>query len=147
MAIGKPRRSTPHPLGPKRSGGWRRGDFLASRGMGEPGSPRALSRGVASPGEESLTAAIAVQAIEVQPAFGQIKPMRGQVLACAVQHLGDVPAIDRPTQEISRSPRRERKPGVQKGGPGCYGTDGSPRTDRRPLGCSLPKRSTGSIEV
>src|SRR5712664_4469228 len=41
------RRSTPHPLGPKRSGGWRRGDFLASRGMGEPGSPRALARGVA----------------------------------------------------------------------------------------------------
>jgi hypothetical protein len=41
------------------------------------GPPRALSRGVASPGEESLTAAIAVQAIEAQPAFGQIKPMRG----------------------------------------------------------------------
>src|SRR5882757_8838677 len=44
---------------------------LANRG------PRALSRGVASPGEESLPAAIAVQAIEAQPAFGQIKPMRG----------------------------------------------------------------------
>src|SRR5216683_4896418 len=29
------RRSTPHPLGPQRSGGWRRRDFLASRGMGE----------------------------------------------------------------------------------------------------------------
>ena len=30
------------------------GDFLVfSRGMGEPGSPRGLSRGVVSPGEES----------------------------------------------------------------------------------------------
>ena len=34
------------------------------------------------PGEESLTSAIAVQAIEAQPAFGQIKPKRGKVLAC-----------------------------------------------------------------
>src|SRR6266852_1755737 len=32
------RRLTPHLLGPQRSGGWRRRDFLASRGMGEPGS-------------------------------------------------------------------------------------------------------------
>jgi len=46
-------------------------DFLAPRGMGAP-SPR-LSRG-GSPGEESLTSAIAVQAIEASPAFGQIKP-------------------------------------------------------------------------
>src|SRR5215470_15255035 len=36
--------------------------------------PRALSRGVASPGEESLAAAIAAQAIEAQPSFGQIEP-------------------------------------------------------------------------
>src|SRR6478735_10158273 len=50
-----------------------------------------LARNGRSPGEESLTAAIAVQAIEAQPAFGQIKPMRGQVLACAEQHFGDVP--------------------------------------------------------
>jgi hypothetical protein len=66
------RRLTPHPIGPQRSGGWRRRDFLASRRMGEPGSPRALSCGVASPREESLASAIAVQAIEAQPAFGQI---------------------------------------------------------------------------
>ena len=59
-------------------------------------------------GEESLTAAIAVQAIEASPAFGQIKPMRGQVLACAEQHFGDVPASDRPTQEILRARRRKR---------------------------------------
>jgi len=36
-----------------------------------------LARNGRSPGEESLTAAIAAQAIEAQPAFGQIKPMRG----------------------------------------------------------------------
>jgi hypothetical protein len=67
-----------------------------------------LARNGRSPGEESLAAAIAVQAIEAQPAFGQIKPMRGQVLACAEQHFGDVPASDRPTQEILRSRRRKR---------------------------------------
>jgi hypothetical protein len=76
-----------------------------------------LARNGRSPGEESLTAAVAVQAIEAQPAFGQIKPMRGQVLACAEQHLGDVPANDRLTQEVPDSRRRKRKPGVQKGGP------------------------------
>jgi hypothetical protein len=76
-----------------------------------------LARNGRSPGEESLTAAIAVQAIEAQPAFGQIKPMRGWVLACAELHLGDVPPSDRLTQEALRSQRRKRKPGVQKGGP------------------------------
>ena len=77
-----------------------------------------LARNGRSPGEESLTAAIAVQAIEAQPAFGQIKPMRGQVLARAEQHFGDVPASDRLTQEAPRSRRSKRNPGVQKGGPG-----------------------------
>ena len=70
-----------------------------------------------SPGEESLPAAVAVQAIEAQPAFGQIKPMRGEVLACAEQHFGDVPASDRPTQEVQYSLRRKRSPVVQKGVP------------------------------
>ena len=69
-----------------------------------------LARNGRSPGEESLTAAIAAQAIEAQPAFGQIKPMRGQVLACAEQHFGDVPASDRPTQEAPRSRRSKEKP-------------------------------------
>jgi hypothetical protein len=79
--------------------------------------PGALWRGVASPGEENLTAAIAVQAIEAQPAFGQIEPMRGQVLAGIEQHFeGDVRAIDRPTQEAPHSWRRNRRPSVQKGG-------------------------------
>ena len=76
-----------------------------------------LARNGRSPGEESLAAAIAVQAIEAQPAFGQIKPMRGQVLACAEKHLGDVPVSDRPTQEAPHSRRANRNPGVQKGSP------------------------------
>ena len=62
-----------------------------------------LARNGRSPGEESLTAAVAVQAIEAKPAFGQIKPMRGPVLACAEQHFGEVPAIDRLTQEAPHS--------------------------------------------
>ena len=76
-----------------------------------------LARNGRSPGEESLTDAVAVQAIEAQPAFGQIKPMRGKVLACAEQHLGDVPAINRPTQDAAYSRRKKRKPSVQKGDP------------------------------
>ena len=39
-----------------------------------------------SPGEESRADGVAAQAIEAQPVFGQIKPRRGQVLACAEQH-------------------------------------------------------------
>ena len=62
-----------------------------------------------SPGEESLTAAIAVQAIEAQPAFGQIKPMRGWVLACTEQHFGDVPASDRFTQEAPVFAAKEKE--------------------------------------
>jgi len=63
------------------------GDFLAPRGMGE------------AQGKKVDPSAIAVQAIEAQPTFGQIEPMRGPVLACVEQHLGDVPVSDRPTQE------------------------------------------------
>src|SRR6478752_10768795 len=89
-----------------------------------------LARNGRSPGEESLTAAVAVQAIEAQPAFGQIKPMRGQVLACAEQHFGDVPANDRLKQEAPHSWRRKRRPGVQKGGP-LSPNDRSQRTRQR----------------
>ena len=39
-----------------------------------------------SPGEESRSGDVAAQAIEAQPVFGQIRPSRGQVLACAEQH-------------------------------------------------------------
>jgi hypothetical protein len=70
MAIGKPKAIDDAPVGPERSGGWRRREFLVSRGMGF------------SPGEESLNAAVAAQAIEAQPSFGQIKPGRGRAV-CA----------------------------------------------------------------
>jgi hypothetical protein len=69
MAICRPEAIDDAPAcGPEHRGGWRRGEFLASRGMGF------------SPGEESLTDAIASQAIEAQPSFGQIKPLRGRVV-------------------------------------------------------------------
>ena len=115
--------------------------------MGEPRSPRALTRGVASPGEESLPAAIAVQAIEAQPAFGQIEPMRGQVLACAEQHL---------RRRASYQSAHTRGPAIPSEGIGdlaCRKAASCPRADRsqracqRPRGCSLPKSPTVSIEV
>jgi hypothetical protein len=75
MAIGRPGTIDDAPVcGPERSGGCRRGDFLASRGMG------------VSPGEESRLAGVAAQAIEAKPIPGQIKPRRGQVRACAERH-------------------------------------------------------------
>ena len=89
-----------------------------------------FARNGRSPGEESLAAAIAVQAIEAQPAFGQIKPMRGQVLACAEQHFGDLPASDRPTQEAQRSTRAERNAGVQKRSPTSRSADSIQRRRR-----------------
>ena len=104
-----------------------------------------LARNGRSPGEESLTAAVAVQAIEAQPAFGQIKPMRGQVLACAEQHFGDVPAT-------IGSNKKPRIPGEGKGNLACRKaalvsepTEASVPASNR--GSSLPTRSRGSIEA
>jgi hypothetical protein len=92
----------------------RSGRSAAEDGGGE--TFLAIARNGQRPGEESLTAAIAVQAIEAQLAFGQIEPMRGQVLAGAERHLGEVPAMHRHAQEARRSWRRNGRPGVQKGG-------------------------------
>jgi len=55
-------------------------DFLASRGMGKPGSPRGSPRGVEAQGKKVVPSAVASQAIEAQPSFGQIKPWRGRVV-------------------------------------------------------------------
>ncbi len=44
------------------------------------GVPWRLRHGVAVPGEESCPAAVAAEAIEAQPSFGQIKPFED---ACA----------------------------------------------------------------
>ncbi len=49
------------------------GDFLASRGMGE------------AQGKKVDPSAVAAQAVEAQPSFGQIKPWRGRVVR-AEQH-------------------------------------------------------------
>jgi hypothetical protein len=76
----------------------------------------AIARNGQSPGEESLAAAIAVQAIEAQPAFGQIKPMRGKVLACAEQQVGDV-QLPIGSHKKPRTRRRKGNPVVQKGNP------------------------------
>ena len=70
MAIARPEAIGDAPARrPQRSRGWRRGEFVVSRGMGE------------SPGEESRPAAIAAQAIEAKPSSGQITPLRGHVVA------------------------------------------------------------------
>uniref|UniRef100_E6VQ90 Uncharacterized protein n=1 Tax=Rhodopseudomonas palustris (strain DX-1) TaxID=652103 RepID=E6VQ90_RHOPX len=80
---------------------------------GRAGPPR-LSRG-GRPGEESLTSAIAVQAIEASPAFGQIKPERGEVLAPANGIQVNVPVVDRRRQEAVRDERKIDGNGVQTG--------------------------------
>jgi hypothetical protein len=59
MAICRPKAIDDAPVfGPARSGGWRRRDFLASRGMGE------------AQGKKVDSCAVAAQAIEAQPSFG-----------------------------------------------------------------------------
>jgi hypothetical protein len=77
MAIDQPEAIDDAPArGPEHGGGRRRRNFLASRGMGF------------SPGEESFTDAVAAQAIEAQPPFGQIKPWRGRVVRAPNSILG-----------------------------------------------------------
>jgi hypothetical protein len=76
-----------------------------ARGMGE------------AQGKKVDPSAIAVQAIEAQPAFGQIKPMRGKVLACTEQH----------------SRKRASYRSVRTGDPGASGKEEKTwRTERRP---------------
>jgi hypothetical protein len=80
------RRSTPHPvlgvpIAPERSGGWRRGDFLVSRGMGEPGSRGACPVGWRAQGKKVAPAPLRLRRSRCQPSFGQIKPLRGRVAA------------------------------------------------------------------
>src|ERR1700730_17828851 len=76
-----------------------------------------LARNGHSPGEESRSGAVAAQAIEAQPPFGQIKPKRGRVArATRTASLGeDVADVAWPAQEVRHVGRRERNPGVGKG--------------------------------
>jgi hypothetical protein len=64
MAIDRPKAIGDAPArGPKQSGGRRKSEFLVPRGM----TPKAS-------GEESRSSAVASQAIDAQPSFGQITP-------------------------------------------------------------------------
>ena len=70
-----------------------------------------LARNGRSPGEESLNAAIAAQAIEAQPSFGQIKPSEAALLA-----------VRQPSKEKTWriSPAQEAGPlGAEKEIPAC----------------------------
>ncbi len=80
------RRSTTHPLGPKHSGGWRRRDFLGSRGMGAAGVPalagwQAQGKKVSPPplrqGDRGL------------PPCGPITPSRGRAGVCQTACQGE----------------------------------------------------------
>jgi hypothetical protein len=67
-------------------------------------------------GKKIDPSAFAAQAIEAKPPFGQIKPGRGQVLACLNGTSGeDVADIHWSRQEAQPSRRRKRNPGVQMG--------------------------------
>lgn len=50
------------------------GDFLASRGMAHPGSPRGLPRGVGSQGKKVAPAPLRPRRPRRQPSLGQIRP-------------------------------------------------------------------------
>src|SRR5262245_2785065 len=71
------RRSPPHPL---RAGAQRRMAAVRLSYLGRNGR---------SPGEESRAAAVAVEAIEAQPSFGQIKPSEAAWLALVRQRRGE----------------------------------------------------------
>src|SRR5712692_2501232 len=77
MAIVRPQAIDDAPAGPKRSGGWRRRDFLGSRGMGEPGSPRAWSAGWRAQGKKVSPPPLR-QGDRGLPSCGPITPSRGR---------------------------------------------------------------------
>src|SRR5258708_34352194 len=78
MAIDRPQAIDDAPAGPECSGGWRRRDFLGSRGMGEPGSPRAWEARGGEPGGRKAHRRHCGKAIGAQPSGRQIKPSRGR---------------------------------------------------------------------
>src|SRR5262245_25420472 len=75
--------------GDLRAGGDRRRTPSSGRSAAEDGGGGtflARARNGRSPGEESITAAVAAEAIEAQPSFGQIKPSEAAWLAPVRQH-------------------------------------------------------------
>ena len=68
-------------------------------------------------GEESLRVAVAAQAIEAQPVFGQIKPKRGRVVrAQTASSEEDMKNSEPAKQEAGRVRRGEGSHGAGKGG-------------------------------
>src|SRR5579872_2613133 len=72
-------------------------DFLVSRGMGF------------SPGEESRTGDIAVQSIEAQPVFGQIRPSEARCVRALNSVLGRRHAGCRLSETRRRTSQAQRK--------------------------------------
>ena len=77
----------------------------------------------ASPGEESRSAAVAAQAVEAQPAFGQIKPMRGRgarVRRTAFRRCGSERAVHTRSRAFQAKKREtwraERRPSPDRSG-------------------------------
>jgi energy-coupling factor transporter ATP-binding protein EcfA2 len=69
-----------------------------------------------SPGEESRGDGVAAQAIEAQPIFGHIKPMRGRVFARRTDPGDDVADDSVLAQEAQQFRQRECSAGEGKGG-------------------------------
>src|SRR5262249_28527516 len=86
--------------------------FLGSRGMDEPGSPRLR---VASPGEESLAAAIAARRSRLCRPVARSSHQEAAHVARPTA-LWEKTWRTWPAQEAGFSGRKNRNPGVQKGG-------------------------------
>src|SRR5467141_4559694 len=100
---GRGRSATHPPSGPQRSGGRRRRDFLASRGMGVAQGKKVSSDGVAA------------QTIEAQPIFGQIEPSKRPRASRAEPQVREKMAgLGSVRQEVETVRRRKRNEGKQK---------------------------------
>ena len=94
MAIERPRAIDDAPISGRSAAEDAGGETFLLREEWANRGPRALARGVASPGEESLAAAIAAQSIEAQPSFGQIKPSEAAWLARRASPLAEKDMAD-----------------------------------------------------
>jgi hypothetical protein len=111
---------------------------------GRTGVPARLERGVASPGEESLTAAVAARRSRRSRPSARSSHKRGHVVRAPDSIPGeDVADIKRPAQEARFIERRKRNPGVQKGGHACSG----PRTGTRVADTGLLAKIIAALKL